>query len=76
MLTLSGAMYATAYLAVGIASDYRYIDWTMLCALIATPVIAARVLFRFEAPALFRWTPLVLIAIVISFREILVRFFL
>lgn len=76
MLTLSGAMYATAYLAVGIASDYRYIDWTMLCALVATPVIAARVLFRFEAPALFRWTPLVLIAIVISFREILVRFFL
>ena len=36
-LTLSGAMYTLAFAAIGIASDYRYIDWTMLCALIATP---------------------------------------
>ncbi len=76
MLTLSGAMYAIAYVAVGIASDYRYIDWTMLCALIATPAIAAHVLFRRKAPALNRVVPLAAIVSVIAFREMLVRFFL
>ena len=76
MLTLSGAMYAIAYLAVGIASDYRYIDWTMLCALIATPVIVARVLLRRETSALYRIVPLAAIIAIIVLREITVRFLL
>jgi hypothetical protein len=62
--------------AVGIASDYRYIDWTMLCALAATPVIAARVLLRRDASALFRIVPLAAIIAIIVFREITVRFLL
>lgn len=76
MLTLSGAMYAAAFTAVGIASDYRYIDWTMLCALIATPVIAVRVLLRREASAFFRIVPLAAIIAIIVLREITVRFLL
>ena len=73
MLALSGAMYALAYAVIGIASDYRYIYWTMLCALIATPVIVLRVLMRREAPALLRFGPLAVVAGVVVAREIIVR---
>lgn len=73
MLALSGAMYALAYAVIGIASDYRYIYWTMLCALLATPAVAARVLFRRDAPARYRIAPLAAIVTVIVLREIVVR---
>lgn len=76
MLTLSGAMYAIAYLAVGIASDYRYIDWTMLCGLVATPAIVARVFLRRGARPLFRIVPLAAVIAIIILREITVRFLL
>jgi hypothetical protein len=48
----------------------------MLCALIATPVVVARVMTRKDISAILRFGPLVLIAAVITFREIAVRFFL
>ena len=76
MLTLSGAMYALAFAVVGVASDYRYIDWTMLCALIATPIIVARVILRKDASGTLRLAPLAAIICVIALREIIVRFFL
>jgi len=75
-LVSSGAMYSVALLVVGIAHEYRYIYWTMLCALIATPVIVSRVVMRRDLPALLRFGPLALIAAVIAFREIAVRFWL
>ncbi len=76
MLALSGAMYALAFAVVGIASDYRYIDWTMLCALATTPVIVARVLARRCAPVFFRGLPPAVIVATIILREIAVRFLL
>lgn len=76
MIALSGAMYALAYAVIGIASDYRYIYWTMLCALIATPVIVARVLMRRDAPFVLRFAPLTAVAAIIVVREIAVRFLL
>ncbi|HWK01064.1 MAG TPA: hypothetical protein VNR41_10200 [Xanthobacteraceae bacterium] len=73
-LTLSGAMYVSAFVVVGIASDYRYIHWTMLCTLIATPAIAARVLLRREAPPMLRFLPIAAVIAVMIFRELVVRF--
>jgi hypothetical protein len=73
-LTLSGSMYASAFVAVGIASDYRYIHWTMLCVLIATPAIVARVFLRREAPLALRFLPIAAVIAVIVFRELVVRF--
>jgi hypothetical protein len=73
MLTLSGAMYALGFLPIGIAHEYRYIFWTMLCAAIATPVIVLRVLARADAPLTLRVGPPLLILAVIAFREIMVR---
>jgi hypothetical protein len=73
-LVLSGAMYTLGFAVVGIASDYRYIFWTMLCAAAATPVIVARVLVRRETPRVYRVGPLALIAAIILLREIVVRF--
>jgi len=75
-MTISGALYALAFAVVGIASDYRYIYWTMLCGLIATPAIAARVVMRRDAPAWLRFGPLAGIFIVIALREIAVRMIL
>ena len=75
-LVSSGTLYALALFVIGIAHEYRYIYWTMLCALIATPVIVARVVMRTEIPVLLRFGPLVLIAVVIAMREIAVRFYL
>ena len=48
----------------------------MLCALIATPVIVARVLLRADAPRFYRVFPLLMIVAVIAFREAEVRFVL
>jgi hypothetical protein len=75
-LTLSGAMYALGLFVIGIAHEYRYIHFTMLCALIATPAVVARVILRSDAPFAYRLYPPALIAGVIAFREIMVRFFL
>jgi hypothetical protein len=72
-IAASGALYALAFAVVGIASDYRYIYWTMLCALITTPTIAARVIARKDAPAGLRFGPLAGIFIVIALREIAIR---
>jgi hypothetical protein len=72
-MTASGALYALAFAVVGIASDYRYIYWTMLCALIATPAVVARVIMRRDAPAWLRFGPLAGIFILIVLREIAVR---
>jgi hypothetical protein len=73
-LALSGALYALGFAIVGIASDYRYIFWTMLCAAATTPAVVARVLAQREAPLAYRLGPLLLIAAVILLREIVVRF--
>jgi hypothetical protein len=73
-LALSGAMYALGFVVIGIAHEYRYIYWTLICALITTPVIAARVFFRSDAPAAYRVYPLVVVTAVIVFRELVVRF--
>ena len=73
-LALSGAMYALGFAIVGIASDYRYIFWTMLCAAVTTPAVVARVLARRDATLSFRVGPLALIAAVMLLREIVVRF--
>lgn len=73
-LTASGALYALALFGIGIAHEYRYIYWTMLVALIATPVIIARVAMRRDLSAWLRFGPFALIAAVIAFREIAVRF--
>ena len=75
-LTLSGALYTLAFAAVGIASDYRYIFWTMICATLATPAVAMRVLARSDAPLSYRLFPPLMIVAVILAREIIVRFFL
>lgn len=75
-LTLSGAMYTLAFTVIGIASDYRYIDWTMLCALIATPVVVTRVLLRRDAPPVFRLFPLAAVIAVIVLRELIIGFLL
>ncbi len=75
-LVSSGALYTLALLVIGIAHEYRYIYWTMLCALIATPVILARVVMRKDLPVFHRYGPLALIAAVITFREVAVRFWL
>jgi hypothetical protein len=76
VLTSSGALYALALFVIGIAHEYRYIYWTMLAALIATPVVIARVMMQKDLPALLRFGPLVMIGAVIAFREIAVRFYL
>jgi hypothetical protein len=72
-IAASGALYALGYAIVGIASDYRYIYWTILCALIATPAVVARVILRRDAPAWLRFGPLGGILILIALREIAVR---
>jgi hypothetical protein len=72
-IAASGALYASAFAVVGIASDYRYIYWTMLCALIATPAVTARVILRPGVPAWLRFGPLAGIFILIALREIAVR---
>lgn len=76
MLTLSGAMYALGFGPIGIAHEYRYIFWTMLCALAVTPAVVMRVLLRSDAPVSYRLYPLLMIAGVILFREAVVRFVL
>jgi hypothetical protein len=48
----------------------------MLCTLIATPVIVARVFVRTDAPRFYRVFPLLMIVGVIVFREVMVRFVL
>jgi len=73
-LALSGAMYALGYFIIGIAHEYRYIYWTLLSALIATPAIVLRVLLRSDAPAVYRLYPVLMIVVVIAFRELVVRF--
>jgi hypothetical protein len=72
-IAVSGALYTLGYGAAGIASDYRYIYWTMLCALIATPAIIARVILRPDVHALLRFGPLAGIVVLIGLREIVVR---
>ena len=72
-IAASGALYASAFAIVGIASDSRYIYWTMLCALIATPTIAARVIARRDAPLWIRFGPLAAILVLIALRETAVR---
>jgi hypothetical protein len=75
-LALSGALYGLAFIAIGIAHEYRYIYWTMICALAATPAVAVRVLFRADAPTAYRLYPPLAIAGVMLLREIMVRFVL
>lgn len=75
-LALSGAMYALGFFVIGIAHEYRYIHWTMLTALIATPAVVARVLFRRDAPFAYRLYPPLMIVAVITFREVMVRYVL
>ncbi len=74
MVALSGAMYALGFGPIGIAHEYRYIFWTMLCVLAVTPAVVLRVFMRSDAPAAYRIYPLVVIAGVILLREIVVRF--
>jgi len=73
-LALSGAMYALGYFIIGIAHEYRYIYWTLLCALVTTPAVAMRVILRADAPAAFRVYPPLAALAVIAFREVVVRF--
>ncbi|MEX0589672.1 MAG: hypothetical protein WD207_01150 [Xanthobacteraceae bacterium] len=73
-LALSGALYGLGFIAIGIAQEYRYIYWTMICALATTPAVAMRVLFRADAPTIYRLYPPLAIAGVILFREVMVRF--
>ena len=74
-LVSSGALYALALFVIGIAHEYRYIYWTMLTALIATPghCCPRRGSGR-TLPALLRFGPLGLIVVVILLRELVVRF--
>jgi len=72
-LSLSGAMYALGFFIIGIAHEYRYIHWTLLCALIATPAVAMRVLFRSDVALTYRLGPPLLIVAVIAFREAMLR---
>ena len=73
-LALSGAMYGLGFGVIGIAHEYRYIYWTLICALITTPIIAARVFVRGDAPTAYRVYPFVAVAAVILLRELVVRF--
>jgi hypothetical protein len=75
-IALTGAMYALGLFVVGIAHEYRYIHFTMLCALIATPAVIGRVLLRADAPIVNRLYPPLMIAALITFREIIVRYVL
>jgi hypothetical protein len=75
-LALAGAMYGLGYVVIGIAHEYRYIHWTMLCALIATPAVLMRVTFNRDVAMVYRLGPLAAIAAVMLFREIMVRFVL
>ncbi len=75
-LAASGALYALGFAAIGIASDYRYIYWTMICATLATPAVVMRVFARREAPLAYRLIPPLMIVAVILMRESVVRFFL
>jgi hypothetical protein len=72
-VALSGAMYGLGFVAIGIAHEYRYIYWTLLCALITTPAVAARVFFRRDAPVAYRLYPPIAVAAVILLREVVVR---
>lgn len=74
LIALSGAMYTLGFLAVGIAQDYRYIFWTILCAAITTPAIVTHVLARGDAPIALRLIPPLLIIGLIALREVMVRF--
>jgi hypothetical protein len=76
MVALSGAMYALGFGPVGIAHEYRYIYWTMLCALAVTPAVVMRVLLRSDAPLSYRLFPPLMVAGVILLREAVVRFVL
>ena len=76
LIALSGAMYALGFVAVGLAHEYRYIFWTMLCAAITTPAIVMHVLARNDAPMALRLIPPLLIVGVIALREAVVRFLL
>ncbi len=73
LIALSGAMYALGFVAIGIAHEYRYIFWTMLCAMITTPAIVMHVLARRDAPMALRLIPPLLIVGVIAIREAAVR---
>jgi len=75
-LTAAGAMYAAAFFVVGVAHEFRYIYPTMLCALIATPIIVRHIILNKSVAWLFRVVPLALIVAVILFREMTVRFVL
>jgi hypothetical protein len=75
-LALSGTMYGLGFVVIGIAHEYRYIYWTLICALITTPIIAARVFLRSDAPVAYRVYPLVAVVAVILFRELMVLFVL
>ena len=61
LLAMSGAMYALGFLVVGIAQEYRYIFWTMLCAAATTPAIVLHVLARGDAPMALRLIPPLLV---------------
>ncbi len=76
MVALSGAMYALGFGPIGIAHEYRYIFWTMLCVLAVTPAVVMRVLLRSDAPRSYRLFPPLMIIGVILLREIVVRFVL
>jgi hypothetical protein len=69
-------MYGLGFVMIGIAHEYRYIHWTMLCALIATPAVVMRVLFNRDVTIPYRLGPPLMIAAVMLFREIMVRFIL
>ncbi|HEY8269029.1 MAG TPA: hypothetical protein VIG34_10255 [Xanthobacteraceae bacterium] len=76
LIALSGAMYALGFVAIGIAHEYRYIFWTMLCAAITTPAIVMHVLARGDAPTALRIIPPLLIVGIIAIREAVVRLLL
>jgi hypothetical protein len=73
VLALSGAMYALGLFVVGIAHEYRYIYWTMLCAAVTTPAIVLHVMLRHEAPPMLRIAPALLILALVAAREAIVR---
>jgi hypothetical protein len=75
-LALSGGMYGLGFIAIGIAHEYRYIYWTLICALVTTPAVALRVFLRGDAPAAYRVYPLLVVAAMVLFREVMVRFVL
>ena len=76
LIALSGAMYTLGFFAVGIAQDYRYIFWTIICAAITTPAIVMHVLARSDAPMTLRLIPPLLVVGLIAIREAVVRFLL